>query len=117
MLQLDNYLAKPEYPQRPLPYEWAIARQFLNKPSLRLHPLRIVWPDWWEQDLRAAGQRAERTCIPAGVTEGENWTGLLTRSTGTWDPVLTSYIQRAARSDVHRARPLDAGLRPSTGSR
>ena len=25
-LQLDNYLAKPEYTARPLPYEWAIAR-------------------------------------------------------------------------------------------
>ena len=31
--------------------------------------------------------------IPAGVTKGENWTGLLTRSTGSWDPALTSYIQ------------------------
>ena len=47
MRQLDNYLAKPEYPTRPLPYEWAIARQFLHKPALRLQPLRIVWPDWW----------------------------------------------------------------------
>jgi hypothetical protein len=91
LLQLDNWLAKPEYPQRPLPYEWAIARQFLDKPSLRLHPLRIIWPSWWSRVY--ATQKVPPYLMPAGVSKGENWTGLLTRSTGSWDPTLTSYIQ------------------------
>lgn len=91
MLQLDGWLAKPEYTSRPMPYEWAIARQFLNKPALRLLPLRILWPEWWPtQYVPATG--VPSYMIPAGVTEGENWTHMLTRSTGTWDPTLTSYI-------------------------
>lgn len=90
--QLDNWLAKPEYPQRPLPYEWAIARQFLNKPSLRLEPLRIIWPDWWSRVYTPVA-KAPSYMIPAGVTAGDKWTDLVTRSTGNWDPVLTSYIQ------------------------
>ena len=90
-LQLDSYLAKPEYTARPLPYEWAIARQFLNKPALRLHPLRIIWPEWWEK-VYVPKTNVLSVYIPAGVTEGENWTGLLTRQTGSWDPALTSYI-------------------------
>lgn len=91
LLQLDNWLAKPEYTARPLPYEWAIARQFLDKPALRLMPLRILWPDWWPtQYVPQTGKPSYM--IPAGVTEGDNWTHMLTRSTGTWDPALTSYI-------------------------
>ena len=92
LYQLDNWLAKPEYPARAMPYEWAIARQFLNRPSLRLHPLRIIWPDWWTT-VYSAVAKAPSYLIPAGVKSGDFWTGLLTRSTGQWDPVLTSYIQ------------------------
>lgn len=92
MLQLDNWQAKPEYPMRPLPYEWAISRQFREKPALRVHPLRIIWPDDWRKVyVPQTGVPSYR--IPAGVTGGEKWTGLLTRSTGSWDPVLTNYIQ------------------------
>lgn len=91
-LQLDRYLAKPEYTSRPMPYEWAIARQFINKPALRLMPLRIQWPDWWTKTYVAQNGRPSYL-IPAGVTDGDFWTGLTTRSTGTWDPALTSYIQ------------------------
>lgn len=90
--QLDNWLAKPEYPQRPLPYEWAISRQFLNKPALRLMPLRIIWPSWWTR-VYTPTARTPSYMIPAGVTAGEFWTALTTRSTGSWDPTLTSYIQ------------------------
>lgn len=92
-LQLDNWLAKPEYPSRPLPYEWAIARQFRGRPSLRLHPLKIIWPSNWAKKYVPPKKGTPSYLIPAGVTKGQNWTGLLTRQTGSWDPVLTSYIQ------------------------
>jgi hypothetical protein len=90
-LQLDNYLAKPEFLARPLPYEWAIARCFLNKPALRLHPLRIIWPEWWTKTY-VPPVKVNSSFIPAGVSEGEFWTGLLTRQTGSWNPSLTGYI-------------------------
>ena len=91
-LQLDNWLAKPEYLARPLPYEWAIARQFLNKFSLRLQPLRIEWPDWWTKLYSPPAKGTPDFLVPAAVSAGAKWTGLTTRQTGSWDPTLTSYI-------------------------
>jgi hypothetical protein len=93
MRQQDDFLAKPEYPQRPLPYEWAISRQFLNKPSLRMNPLRVIWPDWWRKTYTPPKKGTANYMVPTGITKGKNWTGLLTRSTGSWDPTLTGYIQ------------------------
>lgn len=98
LYQLDNYLAKPEYTTRPLPYEWAIQRQFITRPSLRVPPLRVVWPTWWTKRYDPAvikgvtGGVPLAYQIPLGVSKGDLWTELLTRSTGTFDPVLTSYI-------------------------
>lgn len=92
MFQLDNFKAKPEYTSRPLPYEWAIARHFIRRPSLRTSPLSIEWPDWWSLVYEAGGP-VPSYLIPAGVRHGEKWSGLTTRTTGQWDPVLTSYIQ------------------------
>lgn len=93
MLQLDDYLAKPEYVSRPLPYEQAIARQFRNKPGLRLLPMRTVFPDWWDTKYNPR-KFSNSWEIPTGVTKGQRWTGLLTRDTGKFDPALTSYIQQ-----------------------
>ena len=92
MWQLDRWLAKPEYTSRPLPYEWAISRQFVNRPALRLSPLRIVWPSWWNKTYVPV-PKAPSWMIPAGVRKGQKWSALLTRETGSFDPVLTSYIQ------------------------
>ncbi|HEY5787514.1 MAG TPA: hypothetical protein VIT65_22340 [Microlunatus sp.] len=92
MLQLDNWLAKSEYTSRPLPYEWAISRQFTGKPALRLMPLRVVWPAWWTLSYQPV-YKAPSWMIPAGVRMGQKWSGLLTRETGSMDPVLTNYIQ------------------------
>lgn len=115
LLQLDNWIAKPEYPSRPLPYEWAIARRFRDKVALRTMPLRIVWPDWWTRTF-APPVKVPSYLMPAGVSKGENWTGLLTRSTGAWDPELTSYVQSllSAMYD-ERGRwtmDIDAGRQP-----
>lgn len=91
--QLDFYQAKPEYPARPLPYEHAIARQFRGKPHLRMKPLRIAWPLDWGNQYTSPPKGTPSYLIPSGVKKGDNWTGLLTRETGKWEPTLTSYIQ------------------------
>lgn len=91
--QVDNYLAKPEYLSRPLPYEWAIARQLMNKPDLQTTPLRMEWPTWWAVRYSDPPAGTPSYLIPSGVKSGDNWTAMLTRSTGTWDQLLTSYIQ------------------------
>jgi hypothetical protein len=91
MYQLDNYQAKPEYPSRPIPYEFAIARQWEHRPDLRLRRPRIEWPTWWPTKY-APIAKAPLYTIPVGVHAGDNWSGLVTRSTGKWEPVLTSYI-------------------------
>ena len=93
MRQLDNYLAKPEFPGRPIPYEWAIKHSFSGKPDLRLASLDIEWPTWWTTRYQAPDKRTPQFLTPIGVVPGERWTGLVTRSTGTWDATLTSYLQ------------------------
>lgn len=126
--QLDDWLAKPEYTGRPLPYEWAIARQFLGRPSLRTDRLDVVWPDWWTMTYQGPAANtalagvggslgvAKSSLIPAGVSVGQKWTGLLTRSTGQWEPVLTGYIGGLLASMYsERGRwtmDLDANRRP-----
>lgn len=91
--QLDCYLAKPEYTARPLPYEYAIARQFLDKPHLRLGKVLLQFPDWWDTVFSPAAS-TPWYLMPVGVQDGQNWTGYLTRDTGQWNPVLTGYLQQ-----------------------
>jgi hypothetical protein len=91
--QLDGTLAKPEFPARPLPYEWAIARCFLGDPSLRVGALQMHWPSWWKIRYADPAKGTPTYLIPTGVKSGDNWTAMLTRSTGSWDAMLTGYIQ------------------------
>lgn len=95
MHQVDLELAKPLYPARPSPYEVAIARAFdiSVRPYLRTKGLRIEWPDWWKTLYAAPDASTPSYMIPIGVKAGDPWTGLLTRSTGSWDALLTSYVQ------------------------
>jgi hypothetical protein len=89
MLQLDSFLATPNYPYQPLPYELEIANQFQGRPSLRLAPMLIEFPAWWTRtytksywDALALYRR------PQKMTNGQQWTGMLTRNTGEFDPAL-----------------------------
>lgn len=92
--QVDNYLAKPEYVYQPIPYEVAIARQFENHPDLRLAPLRVEWPDWWATRFSVADYANKPLYLrPIGLTDGQLWSGMVTRSTGSFDQALTGYIQ------------------------
>lgn len=106
MFQMDNYLAKPEYPYRPLPYEVAIRQMFLDPQSghtelrkdLRLNSPTLVsaaFPSGWTRTYNASSFAAlgASWAVPTGVSNGDKWTGLLTRSTGNWEPCLTGYIQ------------------------
>lgn len=93
LYQLDDYLAKPEYPQRPIPYENAIRRQFRGKPHLRVGVMKIAWPSWWSKRYSTPGKGTPSYLVPSVVHSGNLWTGMLTFQTGTWDPVLSSYIQ------------------------
>lgn len=91
-MELDGFLAKPEYPSQPLPYEVAIARQWRGRPSLRLRQLKVEFPSWWTTFYQPK-PKERAPYIPTGVTPGQRWTGLLTRETGSFDKALTSYIQ------------------------
>lgn len=93
MMQVDLEQAKPEFPAQPLPYEYAISRCFAGRSYLRVNPLRIEWPNWWKTSYPAPPKGTPSYLIPQGVTVGMKWTGLLTRSTGSWEAMLTSYIQ------------------------
>jgi hypothetical protein len=94
LLQHDNELAKPLYPTNPIPYEVAIAQALSpdNRPWLRTQPMVTEWPSWWNKIyVPTIGQAAQ--FVPVGVDLGNLWTGLLTRATGSFDPVLSSYVQ------------------------
>ena len=95
LFQLDNFLAYPTYPQQPIPYELLIKQSFdpqLN-PSLRTKPLKIVYPDDWTTLVPSYTADTPWYLRPWGVKAGEKWTGLTTRSSGTWEPRLTGHIQ------------------------
>lgn len=92
---LDNYLAKPMYPTNPIPYETLI-KQVCNPQDgyTGLGAMRLTFPEDWEvvanQDLHPSQYWM---LSPWGLATGEPWTGLATRSTGSWDPSLTSFTQ------------------------
>lgn len=96
LLQADNYLAAPYYPQRPVPYEILI-RETLSpakRPGLRTKELKMEFPADWHTVVPVFNQPDYMWFLkPWGVTAGQQWTGLTTRSTGAWDPVLSGYVQ------------------------
>ena len=99
MYQADNYLAKPEYLYCPMPYEVAIARCFADKPDLRLAEMpepATMFPDWWSTTFvfnRKLYPKNQPWLVPSGVKAGDKWSAMLTRETGHFEPMLTSYIQ------------------------
>lgn len=94
MFQVDNWLAKPEYVYQPIPYEVAIARIFSQVADSRLAGLSVEWPIWWTKKFSLADYASKPLYLrPTGVEDGANWSGYVTRSTGSFDNALTSYIQ------------------------
>lgn len=98
LFKADNYKAKPTYPQQPIPYEILI-KQGLDPAAYPTGnaPLVIEWPTNWGTVVPATTGSASTDPMwflrPWGVRPGQKWTGITTRSTGSWDPMLTGHIQ------------------------
>lgn len=99
MMQMDNYLAKPEFVYSPMPFEYAITRQFRNHPDLRLAAPLVQWPTWWKMVfLPDPANQRKPWMQPVGVVRGSPWSGMVTRDSGGWNQVLTGYIQQLLAS-------------------
>jgi len=95
---LDDYLAKPSFMRRPVPYEILFKRYFNpEKYPCRLKELKITFPpDWKRKVPEYKGPNGYASTLkPAGVTPGQKWSGLVSRSTGSWEPILSGFIQTA----------------------
>ena len=92
---LDDYVAKPTYPRRPIPYELLIDRQFdqVRNPA-GLAKLKVTFPDDWNTRVPDFTEPSYFWFLkPWVVTTGQLWSGLASRNTGAWEQVLTGYIQ------------------------
>jgi hypothetical protein len=101
----DGIKAKPRYWGQPVPYEVAMARTFDEGiPGTRLGPLNVVFPDWWTRRFRSKDYPANQPwLVPDGVSDGELWSGMLTRQSGNWEDSLTGYMQ-GLLSSMHTER-------------
>lgn len=97
IFELDRYLAAPLYPDRPWVNEALIERAFLyvnwNPTSgykIRLNPLSVIWPEGWSKVLET---EEITNMTPRGIPFNYKWTGYSTRNTGSWNRLLTGYIQ------------------------
>lgn len=92
---LDSFRAKPTFPKRPVPYEILIERAFDQRlHPCRLNPLKVTFPSGWPTRVPELNTPTYLSFLkPWGVTTGQMWTGLTSRTTGSWDPVLTGHVQ------------------------
>jgi hypothetical protein len=96
LYELDNYLAAPWYPQYPVPYELLIKGAFdpTAHAGLRTSALTIDWPAGWNTTVPTRNAPDYLWFLrPWGVQPGAKWTGRTTRNTGSWDPLLTGFVQ------------------------
>lgn len=92
---LDDYLAVPTFPTNPIPYELLIADAFDQvKHPAHLGKLKTTFPSDWAITVPANNDPAYLSFLkPWGVSTGQKWTGLTSRSTGGWEPLLTGFVQ------------------------
>ena len=121
MKQMDNYLAYPEYLTQPMSYEFAIERQFdknrrldsrmkdcipfkqtaKTDPSfafLANDPQYVYTPTVYTSKDAVYLRTMSNYFTPIGLKKGDIFSGMLTRSTGNFDPVLSTYIQNLLTS-------------------
>jgi hypothetical protein len=124
MKQMDNYLAYPEHLTQPISYEYAIERQFdtVSRPDSRLRkciPFKetaLTDPDFaflgdnpnnvflqasyenYNSKDAIYNKTMSKYYKPINLNDGDIWSGLLTRSTGNFEPVLSNYIQNLLES-------------------
>lgn len=92
---LDDYLAKPSFPASPIPYEILIDKAFnqTDYPT-RLGKFRMEFPSWWDTAVPNFSDPNYASYLkPWGVSTGQLWTGFTSRSTGSWEPMLTGFVQ------------------------
>lgn len=96
LFTLDNYLAKPFFPRRPIPYEVLIQKIFnQGEHPARLSPLKTTFPTDWSVKVPEFKDPSYLSYLkPAGVTTGQMWTGLTSRTTGAWEPCLSGFVQQ-----------------------
>lgn len=105
LFQLDAILAKPTFPTQPIPYEHVIADAFDPDlhPDLRTSPMKVEWPADWDEVVPEFPEDLPGFLRPWGVSTGERWSGLVTRTTGSWEPSLTGLVQ-SLLSMMHTAK-------------
>ena len=95
LFQGDDFLAYPEFPPTPIPYELLIGEALNPKirPTLRTTPLTVhTFLDGWATTVPMLLSNPDYL-RPYRVTPGDLWTGLSTRNTGSWNKALTGQIQ------------------------
>jgi hypothetical protein len=123
MKQMDNYLAYPEYLIQPMSYEFAIERQFdtSRRSDSRMRDC-IPFKETAKTDSNFAFMRnsagyafdpanfklngsdavytniVSKYFLPINLHKGDIWSLMLTRSTGNFEPVLSTYIQNLLSS-------------------
>jgi len=92
---LDDYLAIPSFPSRPIPYEILIAQAFdQDAHPAHLGKFLIQFPVNWPLTVPPFKDPAYLSMLkPWGVATGMPWTGITSRSTGSWEPLLTGFVQ------------------------
>lgn len=97
---LDNLTAQPRTLRRPISYEAAltlVTNGAISRSGLpRMRPMvPFNWqniPGWNRRYDPKMYKDWPKYLRPLGLTNGQFWSGLLTREMGQWDPVLSSYV-------------------------
>jgi len=96
---LDDYLAVPTHPNRPIPYEILIAQAFdQDQHPAHLGKFRIRFPsDWGDHAEHRVPPFTDPIYLsalkPWGVATDQLWTGFTSRNTGSWEPMLSGFVQ------------------------
>lgn len=92
---LDDYLATPSFPKRPIPYEILISQAFnQDDHPAHLGEFRMTFPEDWGVRVPEYDSAEYLSFLkPWGVTTGQLWTGFTSRSTGSWEPLLSGHVQ------------------------
>jgi len=79
--------------------------------------LPSIFPSWWDVTFDSSKYAASQPWLmPQGVMNGAKWSGMVTRETGKFEVVLTSYVQ-SLLANMHTPQGqftlmLDRGRRP-----
>jgi hypothetical protein len=96
LFQADNFLAEPLYPTYPIPYETMISKMLdpVSRPTIGTSKLVVEYPSDWATKVPTFKEPSYLWfLVPQGLATGANWSGLTTRDTGSWNPIMTGYIQ------------------------